>query len=173
MDQKKFDNRDLYKIALETRNFEISLFWQRSNYFLVLNMGLAFGFFKLTEKNSPYLILISIIGLIASFFWYKVNLGSKFWQIRWEEKLNKIEKKLNPDISFFATGDDVFDDVEENLDKEDYNTFDKYINSQIEKKPSVSRYMIKLSLLFVCSWLVLFILSLAPFLQHIIVKIFG
>ncbi|ENN6985946.1 hypothetical protein ACAB91_004506 [Vibrio parahaemolyticus] len=43
------DDLEAYKIALETRNMEIKLFWQRSNYFLALNAALALGFFRLTE----------------------------------------------------------------------------------------------------------------------------
>ena len=39
----------LFKIALETRNFEILLYWQRSNYFLVLNTALAVGFFSVNR----------------------------------------------------------------------------------------------------------------------------
>lgn len=39
------DERLLRPQALDTRNFEISLYWQRSNYFLVLNTALAVGFF--------------------------------------------------------------------------------------------------------------------------------
>ena len=53
-DEKKespIELKDLYKTLLDTRNLEISLFWQRSNYFLVLNTGIAFGFFNL--KTAP------------------------------------------------------------------------------------------------------------------------
>src|SRR3972149_10785499 len=38
--------KDAYKFAYDTRNFEISLFWQRSNYFLVLNTAIALAFFS-------------------------------------------------------------------------------------------------------------------------------
>ncbi|HEY4679149.1 MAG TPA: hypothetical protein VIJ01_18425 [Candidatus Angelobacter sp.] len=40
---------DAYKVLIDTRNLEINLFWQRSNYFLVLNTGLAIGFFNIKE----------------------------------------------------------------------------------------------------------------------------
>jgi hypothetical protein len=32
---------EAYRTALATRNLEINLFWQRSNYFLVLNTAIA------------------------------------------------------------------------------------------------------------------------------------
>src|SRR4051794_39983352 len=44
--------KDAYQVLLSTRNLEIGLFWQRSNYFLVLNSGLALGFFSLLKANS-------------------------------------------------------------------------------------------------------------------------
>ena len=40
---------EAYRTALATRNFEISLFWQRSNYFLVLSTAIAVGFFARGE----------------------------------------------------------------------------------------------------------------------------
>src|SRR5207248_3234570 len=43
---------DAYKIALETRNLEINLFWQRSNYFLVLNTAIAVGFFARGHRDK-------------------------------------------------------------------------------------------------------------------------
>jgi lipoprotein signal peptidase len=60
--------KDLYKTLLDTRNLEINLFWQRSNYFLVLNTGIAFGFFNLTKPM--YRIAFAIMGIIASFLWF-------------------------------------------------------------------------------------------------------
>src|SRR5947209_15698697 len=83
------EKKDLYKVALDTRNFEISLFWQRSNYFLVLNSALALGFFNLREQK--YGLFMAIFGIIVSWLWFCVNLGSKFWQSRWEQKLSIIE----------------------------------------------------------------------------------
>jgi hypothetical protein len=84
------NNFDLYKIALDTRNMEIGLFWQRSNYFLVLNTAIAVGFFKTTEK---YQLLMSFVGFCVALLWFSVNLGSKYWQSRWEFRLYEAEKR--------------------------------------------------------------------------------
>ncbi len=81
------EKKDLYKVALDTRNFEISLFWQRSNYFLALNSALALGFFNLKEQGL-YGLVMAIFGIIVSYLWVRVNLGSKFWQSRWERRLS-------------------------------------------------------------------------------------
>jgi hypothetical protein len=53
---QSIEDKDIYKYVLDTRNFEISLFWQRSNYFLVLNSALAVGFFSLKSTKFMYLL---------------------------------------------------------------------------------------------------------------------
>ena len=45
-DWKQQINLEAYRVAKETRNLEINLFWQRSNYFLVLSGGIAAAFFS-------------------------------------------------------------------------------------------------------------------------------
>ena len=81
--------KDLYGTLLTTRNLEIGLFWQRSNYFLVLNTGIALGFFNL--DGSLYRLLFAAMGLIASALWLQVCLGGKYWQTRWEQRLMDFE----------------------------------------------------------------------------------
>lgn len=88
-----FNKFDLYKIALETRNFEISLFWQRSNYFLVLNTAIAIEFFA--KANETFQIFPSTLGITISILWFFINQGSKFWQSRWETRLKKVENEIN------------------------------------------------------------------------------
>lgn len=64
---------ELYKIAIQTRNLEIGMFWQRSNYFMVLNTAIAIGFF--TQKGGSYGFLLAALGAIVSVLWFFVNLG--------------------------------------------------------------------------------------------------
>jgi len=94
------EDKDIYKHVLDTRNFEISLFWQRSNYFLILNSSLAVGFFNL--KAKLYECCLAALGMLASILWFNVNLGSKFWQSRWEQSLHDIESKMAPNLNLFA-----------------------------------------------------------------------
>src|SRR5437763_1835647 len=72
--------KDLYQTLQTTRNLEIGLFWQRSNYFLVLNTGIAFGYFNLVDHK--YTLIFAIMGVVASTLWFRVCLGGKFWQTR-------------------------------------------------------------------------------------------
>jgi hypothetical protein len=95
---------EAFQTALETRNLEIGLFWQRSNYFLVLNTAIAAAFFLLLDRNTALTILLGLMGAWVSILWVCVNLGSKYWQSRWERRLEIIETDVfGGDYKLFAT----------------------------------------------------------------------
>ena len=137
-----------YRTALETRNFEIRLFWQRSNYFLVLNTAIGTAFFAV--RGEGLVFLLSLLGLIVSALWVLVNLGSKFWQSRWEHRLEEAEAALGDsfDRFFAAEWEELRQDVEATFD-------DAYAGPTrwdrrlwkwgVLKKPSVSLVMTYLS----------------------------
>ncbi len=143
---------DLYKIALETRNFEISLFWQRSNYFLVLNTAIAIGFF--VKANETFQIFLAIFGAIVSLLWFFINQGSKFWQSRWETRLKKVEDEISNEINFFSANfDTIQKDVEISINYSRHSKIRQFFDKLILMKPSVSFMMTLLSLLFIVFWI--------------------
>ena len=88
IDKEQFhQNLERFKIVLETRNFEIELFWKRCNYFLVLNTALAVGIFASFNGNGAnkvFLPWICLVGVFVCFAWIQVGLGAKYWQSHWE-----------------------------------------------------------------------------------------
>jgi hypothetical protein len=149
--------KDLYKIIFDTRNFEISLFWQRSNYFLVLNTGVAFAFFNL--KDPKYALAFAGLGLIASFLWFWVCLGSKYWQARWEHRLGDFERVHLPGLNAFsATPEQIREDVANGLAFHAHGVIKRQVYRLVLKhKPSVSYSMICLAAVFVVGWVSLIV----------------
>jgi hypothetical protein len=95
--EKYTDNAylDAYKTALETRNFEIELYWKRSAYYWSL-IGPAFAvYFVVTAVDGKfplfYKIIIGLFGLVTSYAWHIASRGSKFWQKNWEKHINFLE----------------------------------------------------------------------------------
>lgn len=152
--------KDLYKTLQDTRNLEINLFWQRSNYFLVLNTGIAFGFFNL--ENRQFSFIFAILGLLASILWFWVCLGGKFWQTRWEQRLLEFEREHLPGLDFFgASPDRIRADVEKGIAFHKHGWRQRLIyRLALNKKPSVSFSMIQLAALFVVGWLSFIIVSI-------------
>ncbi|MGA3160290.1 MAG: hypothetical protein ABSC77_03660 [Terracidiphilus sp.] len=142
----------LFKIALDTRNFEISLFWQRSNYFLVLNSALAIGFFS--RNDTDYSVVLAILGAGASLLWFLVNLGGKYWQSRWEHELVFREIKIYPDDPVFAASREQTDEfVRKSLLWNNPGIIRRLLNLAIVLKPSVSFMMTILSAVFFFAWM--------------------
>jgi len=86
------------KTALDTRKFEIELYWKRATYFWAFIAASFAGFFALANGNQinyKYLLVTSIIGCLFSISWYLVNRGSKFWQENWERHVDFLEDKVN------------------------------------------------------------------------------
>lgn len=144
------------QIALDNRAFEIQLFWQRSNYFLVLMTALGIGAF--TIANTFFAMVISIFATISSIFWYRTNLGSKFWQESWEVEVVALAKIYNID-SFKRPTDEIVEQVRASLQNGwspgGKGRFRKYIDRRTLQKFSVSYYMILLSITSAVVWSVI------------------
>jgi hypothetical protein len=156
------DNRDdqivleAYRVAKEARNLEITLFWQRSNYFLVLSTAIAAGFFSL--RDPKYALPLAIFGLAVAFLWVAVNLGSKFWQSRWENRLRVTEEQLRPGMDLFsASWHTVQEDVRQSFGFRRRGVIHRIYTRLVLLKPSVSFMMTLLSLAFVGFWITMFV----------------
>ena len=110
--KKSYGTLEQFKIALETRNFELELFWKRSAFFWAFIVS-AFAGFAALKKDSPgYAFAAACFGLICSFVWTLANRGSKYWYEVWEKKIAEIEKETDPKLTF-----DIFkeEDVSQSL----------------------------------------------------------
>ncbi len=152
------------EIALRNRAFEIQLFWQRSNYFLVLITALGIGVF--TINDVFFALLIAFFGALSSFFWFRTNLGSKFWQESWEVEVALLAKEQGV-RSFEKSTLDIRRQVIKSLRDggEKKSFFRKWIDGLVIKKYSVTYYMIVLSFAAMLIWLII--------LMSFILKVFS
>jgi len=160
-EQKKTEltQRDLYNILLDTRNFEIKLFWERANYFLVLNTAIAVGYFNVRDPFQQ--LIVALIGLFSAYLWLRVCLGGRFWQAKWEGAISKFETDCLDGVRFFSSTDEEnISDAEKGLGIEGLYDKKRKIKKWIyeyviKEKPSVSYSMIRLSVVFVFGWFLL------------------
>jgi len=142
--------KDLYGTLVSTRQLEIGLFWQRSNYFLVLNTGLALGFFK----EVTYAPIFAVMGILSSALWFWVCLGGKYWQTRWEQRLMDFEADNVKGLNFFSANPDRIDlDVARGLRFREAGGLKQWIYKKaLLQHPSVSFSMMLLAIVFFAGW---------------------
>ena len=96
------DQRDeALKWALDTRKYEIDLYWKRATYFWTFIAVIFAGFFALlgakdieAQFKQDALFLISCVGFLFSFAWNLANRGSKYWQENWEMHVALLEDSI-------------------------------------------------------------------------------
>lgn len=137
------------------------MFWSRSNYFLALNTALAAGF--LASESKPFIAAaISFVACFMCCCWVAVNLGSKFWQIRWEEAAVEAEQKLPQGISLFsAPMEKMRADVQRHLARTKRGCVQSFVDGLVLRKPSVSFTATIMSAAFVAFWLFLLVWTIA------------
>ena len=167
MGEKKETDPSELKIALDNRAFEIQLFWQRSNYFLVLMTALGIATF--TVDDILFSPLVALFATACSYFWFRTNLGSKFWQESWEVEVTALSKETG--IRSFEKGvRDVKKQVEQSfaegqtVDKRSW--LRKWVDRQTVKKYSVTYNMILLSLFSTAVWFTVFLVFLIRLIGH-------
>ena len=68
--------------ANNIRNFEIEIYCQRSNYFILFIGTLFVGYYR-TDAGLFIKMMINSLGILISFIWYLANRGGKFWEENW------------------------------------------------------------------------------------------
>ena len=81
-------------LAVQTRNFEIELFWKRSLFFWGFIAAAFGGYAALRTIKSDLTLVIACFGAVCSFAWALVTRGSKYWQESWESKVDQYEKPV-------------------------------------------------------------------------------
>ena len=98
---------EAFKIALDTRKFEIELYWKRTGYFVLFIGAVFVGYYNIIntakESISEYqkewlLLLLAALGFLLSLLWYMANRGSKFWQENWEAHIKELSTHLGVPI---------------------------------------------------------------------------
>lgn len=90
-----------FEIALETRKFEIELYWKRTAYFALFIGAVFVGYYSILSPNKTVhngtnllpLILV-VLGYLLSLLWYMANRGSKYWQENWEAHIEELSTHL-------------------------------------------------------------------------------
>ena len=148
----------LYHILIDTRNLEVNLFWQRTNYFLALNSGIVLAFFNV--KDAIYVRTFAIIGLLSSLLWFWACLASKYWQTFWAQCLKKFEEDKLTGLHFFSADPQYRNKlVEEGLEYEGIGPMSGRIYGLAKRCRSVSLSMLLLAVVFVAGWFILLVNS--------------
>lgn len=93
------------EIALDTRKFEIELYWKRTGYFVLFIGAVFVGYYKVLSISETsdsekkwLLLLLAALGFLLSLLWYMANRGSKFWQENWEAHIKELSTHLGVPI---------------------------------------------------------------------------
>lgn len=117
----------------------------------------ALGIGTFSVRDIIFSPLIALFATACSYFWFRTNLGSKFWQESWEVEVAELSKE-NGVRSFEKPIDDVKKQVRDSLDRgqetERRSFVRRWIDNLTVKKYSVTYNMILLSLVSTAMWFV-------------------
>lgn len=90
--------KNALEIALDTRKFEIELYWKRTAYFVLFIGAIFVGYYNVLSKSHWLSLFIAALGFLLSLLWYMANRGSKFWQENWEAQIEELSTYLGTPI---------------------------------------------------------------------------
>ena len=100
--KKEAPNKDqinkALEIALDTRKFEIELYWKRTGYFVLFIGAVFVGYYTILSKSHSVSLFLATLGFLLSLLWYMANRGSKFWQENWEAHIEELSTYLGTPI---------------------------------------------------------------------------
>lgn len=147
---KDVDKKEVVKQILDTRKFEIELYWKRSTYYWTLIGAIFIGFFatyaNLEKGQSNRLNVVCILnclGILFSIGWYFVNRGSKYWQLNWEKHIDVVETAIIGPL------------YKTTISLEHYSSLKKFLNLTAPYPFSVSKINQILNLVVIAFWVFL------------------
>lgn len=156
----------VYKICIETRNFEIGQLLQRNNFFMLFQ-GVLLAAALQNQASKPIVeLLICTAGIFISIYQLQMASGAKFWQEWWESRVDHYENMLatlkkeesqNFYDLFAVPFERVHETIRGRITKERRWSLSNFL---ILQAYSVGRAPIKVSLVLTFAWIGLFLHSI-------------
>ncbi|MDC4405081.1 hypothetical protein NQ665_01825 [Acinetobacter baumannii] len=168
--EKVTELKAVYKLAIDTRNFEIHQLINRNNFFMLFQGVLLAAVFN-NQASKPFVeFVICFAGIFISWHQIGVAAGAKYWQEWWELKASEIEDELKNAmkaenfISLFNLDHEGSHQEQRNkviakIEKHS-GWLNSFINFLILRKYSVSRVPIRSGLVLMATWIILFLNTL-------------
>lgn len=160
----------IYEIAIETRNLEINQLLQRNNFFMIFQGVFFAGTIQSSHSLTFLSSILSLAGIVISWYQTKMASGAKFWQEYWEEELSKIEKSLIEELTKNHPNRNTFPQLFQNNTKKQIAQVKNRIKNKrtclsihhrlILKKYSVSSTPISIGITFTATWFIVFLFFL-------------
>lgn len=163
--------KHLFKIALESRNFEITQLVQRNNFFMIFQGVIFMGLIQSSHSVPIVSFMICVVGLVTSFFQSRMAAGAKFWQEYWEATLTRLETEMLHHI-YNSTEERRYLYSLFHNDQERYNTIVRSkiggrsqspVNKMIMNRYSVSRIPIYVAISLGTIWFLLMLCTMASY----------
>lgn len=163
--------KHLFRISLESRNFEITQLVQRNNFFMVFQGMIFMGLIQSAHTVPVVSFMICVVGLVSSIFQARMAAGAKFWQEYWEATLTRLEQELLLKIRD-STEERRFLYALFHNKQERYNTIVRekiggrntsFINKMIMERHSVSRIPIYVAIALGIIWFLLMLCTMASY----------
>ena len=149
--------------AIDTRKFEIDLYWKRATYFWAFILLAFASYFSIATASlsatsssvdlnheRDYLkFMVASIGLVFSIGWYFANRGSKFWQENWERHVELLEDSISGPLQKTTIDDNSF----------------RLVRLLSAYRFSVTRINLVLNLYIIAIWITLLFHSAADMIQ--------
>ena len=151
---------ELYKLCIDTRNFEISQLINRNNFFMIFQGVLLAGVIQSSGSIALVSFLCCLCGLLVSLLQTGMACGAKYWQEYWEtstviaeeEILKHVEEDADRNIKyrlFSMTPEDMHEQVRKRLSERKSGAL---ISHLILKKYSASKIPIYVGIVFSLTW---------------------
>jgi uncharacterized membrane protein len=89
----------VYKLVVEKLNNEVSLFWTRANFFVVIQAGLFSIAVSLlggtTLTNNGLMWGLCLVGLLLAVFWFLVMRSTIRWIEGWRTQVITLDKAVD------------------------------------------------------------------------------
>ena len=86
---------------------DIREFWSRSNFYLIVQVGLVSVFVSLSTCFSQFLLTVKItlgvLGIFLAMFWFVVMRGAVHWIFLWRKKLIELDEIIDHYRAFSTT----------------------------------------------------------------------
>ncbi|EIY9463595.1 hypothetical protein MNO19_004497, partial [Vibrio vulnificus] len=158
--------KSLFRIALSTRDFEITQLVQRNNFFMIFQGVIFAGVMQSSHTKPLVSFMVCLVGFFVSLYQVGMASGAKFWQEYWEEVLKAVEKRLlfllcGPKaqrsflIELFHDDTEVYEKIVQSRLNRGKGSFMSPSSWLVMKRFSVSRIPIYVGLTLAAVWLTL------------------